>query len=335
MTFQRLAVLLIFAAVSASADTEVSTPRLVRRAPSQMKPAVASSGSDFLAAWIDLQPKARILAERIAADGNVLDPEPRTITDPYADNAEVVSPMFGGALVTPFGENFLLAWTGDPHNGSPIGVYSAIVSASGTIVSPPRLVSSDAYALSVAAIGERALVLYRKPSTADPYDDYGHSTYLLGRIITRTEVSEPLVIAATTTPLIADADITRHRGHFVVSWTRKTGEVPRVSVEQPLPVPFYDIVTTEVSESGEVGRTQTLVNPDASDENPVLASNENELLLCWIERSIKRNVQWISGAQLDPLLNARRIEIARSAPVQAAPRIATSESCRNLVVRGC
>jgi len=400
MTF-RLAILLIFAAVSASADTEVSTPHLVRRAPGQVKAAVASSGSDFLAAWVDLQPQARILAERIAADGNVLDPEPRTITDPYVDNAEVVwtgatylvaweagsrtwmrtfssdgvlgpkvplhkspatlvklaaSPsgtiavargfesivitpvgpnggttesiiytfMFDGPLVTPFGENFLLAWTADQYNGSPRGVYSAIVSASGTIVSPPRLVSADAYALSVAAIGERALVLCRKPSTTDPYDYYGHSTYLLGRLITRTEVSEPLVIAATATPLIADADITKHRGQFVVSWTRKTGEVPRFSVEPPLAVPFYDIVMTEVSESGEVGRTQTLVNPDASDENPVLASNENELLLCWIERSIERNAQWISGAQLDPLLNARRIEMARSAPVQAVPRIAAA-----------
>jgi hypothetical protein len=400
MTFQRLAILLIFAAASASADTEVSTPRLVRRAPGQVKAALGSSGSDFLAAWVDQQPKARILAERIAANGDVLDPEPRSITDAYVDNVEVVwtgatyliaweagsrtwmrtfssdgvlgpklplhttratfvklatsssgtiavargdssivitpvgpnggttesviyTPMFEGPFITPFGEDFLIAWTAGQHNGVPQGVHSAIVSAAGTVVSPERLVSTDAWALSVAAIGERALVLYKKPSTTEPYDYYANSTYLLGRFITRTEVSEPLVIAATATPSIADADIAKHRGHFIVSWTLKTGELPRISVEFP-PIPFYDIVTTEVSEAGETGLTKTHVSPDSSDEFPVLASNDNEVLLCWIERSILRNTYRLSGAQLDPLLNARRIEIARSAPMQAVPRIAAA-----------
>ncbi|MGZ5492630.1 MAG: hypothetical protein ACXW3E_03665, partial [Thermoanaerobaculia bacterium] len=48
------------------------------------------------------------------------------------------------------------------------------------------------------------------------------------------------------------------------------------------------------------------------------------ILLCWIERSILGNSYQLSGAQLDPLLNARRIEVARSAPMQAAPRIAAA-----------
>ncbi|MGZ8831815.1 MAG: hypothetical protein ACXW19_01305, partial [Thermoanaerobaculia bacterium] len=399
MTF-RLAILLTFAAVLASADTEVSTPHLVRRAPGQVKAAVASSGSDFLVAWVDQQPRSRILAARIAADASLYDSEPRSITDAYVDNVDVVwagatyliawedgsrtwmrtfasdgvlgpklplhtsrasyvklatspsgtiavargdssivitpvgpsggttesiiyTPMFEGPFITPFGEDFLLAWTAGQHNGVPQGVHTAIVSASGKVVSPERLVSTDAWTLSVAAIGERALVLYKRPSTAGPYDYYANSTDLRGRFITRTDVSEPVVIAATETAAIADADITEHRGHFVVSWTLKTGEVPRFSIEFP-PIPFYDIVTTEVSEAGEIGPSQRLVDPDSSDEFPVLASNDNEILLCWIERSILGNSYQLSGAQLDPLLNARRIEVARSAPMQAAPRIAAA-----------
>ncbi|HEV2719729.1 MAG TPA: hypothetical protein VG323_06895, partial [Thermoanaerobaculia bacterium] len=155
---RRLIFSLVLFATAAFAQPEiaVSTPHYGPAPGDQMRPQVATNGSDFLVAWNDNRGTSAVYAQRVKADGTVLDGTGIRV----ADGVALLGVFRAGGIYT-------LILT------SSIGVASAAsIDDDGVLVEPPHTVMTGVYARAAASNGTR--IVLGDSDGVTILDEHGH-----------------------------------------------------------------------------------------------------------------------------------------------------------------
>ncbi|HEX9161774.1 MAG TPA: hypothetical protein VF980_08720, partial [Thermoanaerobaculia bacterium] len=346
-------------AVRVAADGTIVDALPLKVSPAEMQstddPSVIWNGSEYLVAW---DSSARSYVATVSRDGLVGAPQRLFQSFAYAPalassaaGTVAIATAQGGLaiatldrdghpttehplgsfvnkrLIAPVGDDFLIAWRGDAEGRR--GVVAAIVSSHGdVVVAPHQLGSEDGDPVAVAGNGDQALVVYDTAASI-PFA-LGGATDLVGRILTHTTTSAAIPIASTAEPAIRDASIAVDHGSWVVAWMQMTTKIDNflsVNMEIPAFTPLYDIERAVVTSDGSVVPAPPFTSSsDISDEQPAMASNGANVLLVWSEESLipSSPIMRIAGAFGPPSAPAQRLDLARSAPRQTTPRIATA-----------
>jgi len=190
--------------VAAAGGSQFAAERVSNAANSQLTPALAFDGTNYLAVWSDSRDtpsQHHIYASRIAANGAVLDPAGIAVSA----TADEASPevAFAGAS-----SSYLAVWTGSS------GVYARRVNSDGSTPSAEQAISVPAGAASVASDGASFLIVGATPQTDLPGS--------ISAALVRSDATliSTVAISTTTTPDAATPGVAYSpaTGRYLVVW---------------------------------------------------------------------------------------------------------------------
>jgi hypothetical protein len=293
---------------------------------SQLNPAVASNGADFLVVWCNTD-FGNAHGARVSRNGTVLDLDEFAVSRSAAGGA-------GGSIVSASdGSDYLAVWQ-DIRNGN-YDIYGALVGKSG-IVSPAndipicRLASTQV-APSVAFLGNSYLVVWE--------DDRNAKAQIFG-----TLVSTAGVVADTNGFLIGTSSlgarfpsVAANGAHYFVAWTDyRNATVVTNASSGDLEYSNLDIYGTRVTAAGSVADPAGIVICAVNGDQalPAVAASGSDFLVIWQDGRNGPTYDLYgarisgSGAVLDP----GGFEINRSSFQKYAPRVAGGNGGQFLVV---
>lgn len=297
MTGFRLLLLAIFTTGSVlQADVEVSRPQLTKPPGGQFQAAVASSGDDFLAVWVETNSDAHVRAARIGADGTALDPTSTRIT---ASGRFTPDAVWNGST-------YLIAWERTSRS------YVATFSRSGELgeeqpmfsapVTLPQLASSTSGTIAVgrhingiriAALDQTGSPIAEREIPALMFD--GAMVTPLGEnflvVWNESRVGGPAVSAAVVSPraeIVGAPRIVSARGW--ASSVAGVGETALVLYREIDPSSFEDagrsrellarvVTSASVSEPLVIERME-----DAAIYESSVAAHDGQFLVTWMRK---------------------------------------------------
>ena len=284
---------------NALAKLDPASQRITQTAHTQMRPAVAYNGTDYLAVWEDMRHSSNsrdVFGARLSSDGTVLDPNGIEIA--RATGRQTVP------SVAALGTDWLVAWQ-DSRNVGTDDVYAARVSGSGTVSDPLGIpiVTGAGFqrAPVVSSDGTNWLVAWQDTITTQIW---------ASRVSQAGAVLDPSGIQISagggTTPAVA------YNGtNYLIAWTR--------------PGAGDDVVAARMTPAGTVLDTGNLVVPlgvTATREiTPSVASNGTDWLVTW-ENGYDANVRGARVNNDGTVLDPTGIDISTAANRQTASRAA-------------
>jgi len=236
---------------------------IARGGRSQLAPAVAFDGSDYLVAWSELRANEGgnydIYGARVSPAGTVLDPAGIGISTASGTQA--------APAVTSGGGNSLVVWEDGRNKGQ---IFAARVTAGGTVLDPNGIELSPAngFALSPAAAfdGGNYLVAWSDTRTFTTFDIYG------ARVTQSGTVLDPDGFPISTEDSTQERPAIAFDGaNYLVAWDDlRSG-------------PHSDIYGARVSPAGTVlDPTGIAVSTAANDQaSPVVAFDGATYLVAW------------------------------------------------------
>jgi hypothetical protein len=205
------ALLISLAAFAVSPELPVSAPVYGPTPFEQYQPAAATDGTNYLAVWNETRAAtSALVASRIAANGEVLDPRGITIstTRAYASRPHVAWN----------GSSYIVAW----QTGlQPYEVSIARISRDGAILGAPQRLAENAILEDIAANGSRVVVIYR-PIVGD-------SSEIRSAVLDADANVIATNLLAPANGVRYDADVAPHRDGWAVVWNHN--DLPSVSVD--------------------------------------------------------------------------------------------------------
>jgi hypothetical protein len=249
-------------------------------ANSQMYPAVAFDGTNYLVAWSDYRSGTNydIYGARVSAGGNVLDPGGIAISTAVRDQSQ--------SAIAFDGTNYLVVWE-DARGGSDWDIYGARVSTGGTVLDPGGIAIStaarDQQDPAVVFDGTDYLVAWSDYRSGSGRDIYGARVSVGGSVLDPGGIAISAAANDQTYPAIA-FDGT----NCLVVWHDMRSDTS------------WDIYGARVSPAGSV------VDPDgiaitnaAGDQSPAVAFDGTNYLVVW--EDARGGSDWdIYGARVSP-----------------------------------
>ena len=298
-----------------------------RKDVSQLNPAIASNGTDFLVVWSNTQRANNAHAARVSRNGTVLD------LDEFAVSRSPAGGAGGSSAAASDGSDYLVVWE-DSRNGS-YDIYGARVSRLG-VVSPAedipicRLASKQA-APSVAFLGNSYLVVW---------EDYRNAkAQIFGTLVSTRGVvvdTNGFLIGTSSKGAYSPSVAANGADYFVAWEDYRNGTVVTNTDNGEVFLTKPDIFGSRVSATGSVSDTTGIavcaVNGDQS--LPAVTASGGDFLVVWQdERHVP--VCDLYGARVSgsgTVLDQDGFEINRSSFQKDAPKVAGGNGGQFLVV---
>ncbi len=234
----------------------------------QVRPKVASNGTDWLVVWEDLRRgESDIYGTRMSAAGSVLDPFGIAISIADSDQRE--------PTVASDGTDYVVAWR-DDRNGAASDIYAARVTAAGSVVQPTGFAVSTASgeqsAPEIASNGSDYLVAWTDHRGA------GSDIYA-SRITAMGGVPDPAGLAVGTHPGDESSPAVASNGaDYLVVWEVTWGATA--------PVQLYASRVTALGDVVDGFGGGTPVASSASDHRaPAITSNGVGYAVAWQQKN--------------------------------------------------
>ncbi|UCF80610.1 MAG: hypothetical protein JSV08_08910 [Acidobacteriota bacterium] len=283
----------------------------------QESPSVASNGTDYFVAWMELRSGTLydVYGARVAPDGTVLDPAGIAVS---TEAGSQFSPS-----VASNGTDYFVAWE-DRRSGTNLDIYGARVTAGGAVLDPAGIIISTAannqWFPSVASSGTDYFVVWEDYRSGTEFDIYGARVQASNGLLLDGPPDTGGVAVSTATGWQDAPSVASNGTDYFIAWRdwRNDGGCWCNT----------DIYGARVASDGTVLDPAGIAVSTAVDEQwvPSVASNGTDYFIAWSDNRSGTDYD-IYGARVAPdgtVLDPAGIAVSTAASDQQYPSAASN-----------